>query len=194
MKKIRLLFWIEAAFYLIFGIFLLLKPELALKTIIIVCGIYAIVSWFAWLVFAIREIEYYDRFLLWIISGFSAVFGILLLCFPQIWETIIKVCISLLWIAIVVKWSFMVHDSLYLKKQKIDNRFWTMIMGSLLILLWVLMEMNGIMTVLLFNRLIWLCLISGWIAMLVWSFQVNKLVKDVKKELNNVESVEIEIK
>jgi uncharacterized membrane protein HdeD (DUF308 family) len=44
MKKIRLLFWIEAAFYLIFGIFLLLKPELALKTIIIVCGIYAIVS------------------------------------------------------------------------------------------------------------------------------------------------------
>ena len=30
--------------------------------------------------------------------------------------------------------------------------------------------------------------------MLVWSFQVNKLVKDVKKELNNVESVEIEIK
>ena len=90
MKKIRLLFWIEAAFYLIFGIFLLLKPELALKTIIIVCGIYAIVSWFAWLVFAIREIEYYDRFLLWIISGVSAVFGILLLCFPQIWETIIK--------------------------------------------------------------------------------------------------------
>ena len=194
MKKIRLLFWIEAAFYLIFGIFLLLKPELALKTIIIVCGIYAIVSWFAWLVFAIREIEYYDRFLLWIISGVSAVFGILLLCFPQIWETIIKVCVSLLWIAIVVKWSFMVHDSLYLKKQKIDNRFWTMIMGCLLILLWVLMEMNGIMTVLLFNRLIWLCLISGWIAMLVWSFQVNKLVKDVKKELNNVESVEIEIK
>lgn len=194
MKKIRLLFWIEAAFYLIFGIFLLLKPELALKTIIIVCGIYAIVSWFAWLVFTIREIEYYDRFLLWIISGVSAVFGILLLCFPQIWETIIKVCISLLWIAIVVKWSFMVHDSLYLKKQKIDNRFWTMIMGCLLILLWVLMEMNGIMTVFLFNRLIWLCLISGWIAMLVWSFQVNKLVKDVKKELNNVESVEIEIK
>ena len=88
----------------------------------------------------------------------------------------------------------MVHDSLYLKKQKIDNRFWTMIMGCLLILLWVLMEMNGIMTVLLFNRLIWLCLISGWIAMLVWSFQVNKLVNDVKKELNNVESVEIEIK
>lgn len=194
MKRIKRLFWIEAAFYLIFGIFLLLKPELALKTIIIVCGIYAIVSWFAWLVFAIREIEYYDRFLLWIISGVSAVFGILLLCFPQIWETIIKVCISLLWIAIVVKWSFMVHDSLYLKKQKIDNRFWTMIMGCLLILLWVLMEMNGIMTVLLFNRLIWLCLISGWIAMLVWSFQVNKLVNDVKKELNNVESVEIEIK
>lgn len=194
MKKIRLLFWIEAAFYLIFGIFLLLKPELALKTIIIVCGIYAIVSWFAWLVIAIREIEYYDRFLLWIISGVSAVFGILLLCFPQIWETIIKVCVSLLWIAIVVKWSFMVHDSLYLKKQKIDNRFWIMVMGCLLILLWVMMEMNGIMTVLLFNRLIWLCLISGWIAMLVWSFQVNKLVKDVKKELNNVESVEIEIK
>ena len=67
-------------------------------------------------------------------------------------------------------------------------------MGCLLILLWVMMEMNGIMTVLLFNRLIWLCLIGGWIAMLVWSFQVNKLVKDVKKELNDVESVEIEIK
>ena len=30
--------------------------------------------------------------------------------------------------------------------------------------------------------------------MLVWSFQVNKLLKGVKKELNNVESVEIEIK
>jgi hypothetical protein len=30
--------------------------------------------------------------------------------------------------------------------------------------------------------------------MLVWSFQVNKLAKDVKKELNDVESVEIEIK
>lgn len=194
MKKIKVLFWTEAAFYLIFGIFLFLKPELALKTIIIICGSYAIVSWIVWLVIAIREIEYYDRFLLWIISGVSAVFGILLLCFPQIWETIIKVCVSLLWIAIVVKWSFMVHDSLYLKKQKIDNRFWIMVMGCLLILLWVMMEMNGIMTVLLFNRLIWLCLISGWIAMLVWSFQVNKLVKDVKKELNDVESVEIEIK
>ena len=55
MKKIKVLFWTEAAFYLIFGIFLFLKPELALKTIIIIWGSYAIVSWIVWLVIAIRE-------------------------------------------------------------------------------------------------------------------------------------------
>ena len=194
MKRIKRLFWIEAAFYLIFWLYLFLQPELALRTIIIVCAIYFLVSGLAGLFFAIREHGYYDRFLLWVMSAFSVVFGALLLCCPEIWETILKIFVSLLWIAIVVKWSFMIKDSIYLKKQKIVNRIWVMVMWCLLVLLWVLMEMNWIMTVLLFNRLIGLCLIGWWIAMLVRSFQVHRLLKGVRKELNNVESVEIEIK
>ena len=194
MKRIRLLFWIEAAFYLIFGLYLLLRPELALKTIIMVCGIYALVSWIAWLFFAIREHEYYDRFLLWVIAVFSAVFGILLLCFPQIWETIIQIFVTLLWIGIVVKWSFLMSESLNVKKMWVKNWYLNMIWWCLLVALWVFIVMNWYLTVKAFSRLIWLCLIGWWVAMLVWSFQVHKLVKNVKKELNNVESVEIEIK
>ena len=194
MKKIKLLFWIEALFYLWFGVYLFVQPELALKTIILVCAIYALISGIAGIIFAFRILEYWDRFLLWVISAFSAVFGTLLLCFPQDWETILKIFVSLLWIAIVVKWSFMVHDSFYLKKQGISSWFWSMLMWCLLILLWVFMEMNWIMTVLFFNRLIWLCLIGWWIAMLVRSFQVKKVVKEVKKWLEDWEVVEIDIK
>ena len=194
MKKIKLLFWIEALFYLAFWIFLLFRPDLALKSIIMICGIYTLISGIAGLIFAFRVFEYWDRFLLWVISAFSAVFGTLLLCFPQVWETILKIFISLLWIAIVVKWSFMVRDSFYFKKQRVGNRLWMLLIWCLLIVLWVFMEMNWIMTVLFFNRLIWFCLIGGWIAMLVRSFQLNKVVKEVKKWLENWEVVEIEIK
>ena len=194
MKRIKRLFWIEAAFYLIFWLYLLLRPELAIKTIIMVCGIYALVSWVVWIVFSIREYEYYDRFLLWVISAFSAVFGILLLCFPQIWETIIQIFVTLLWVGIVVKWSFLMSESLSAKKMWVKNWYFVMILWCLLVALWVFIVMNWYLTVKAFSRLIWLCLIGGWIAMLVWSFQVNRLLKDVKKELNNVESVEIEIK
>ena len=194
MKRIRLLLLIEAAFYLIFGLYLLFRPELALKTIIMVCGIYALASWVAGLVFAIREHEYYDRFLLWVIAGFSAVFGVLLLCFPQIWETIIQIFVTLLWIGIVVKWSFLMSESLSAKKVWVKSWYLTMILWCLLVALWVFIVMNGYLTIKAFSRLIGLCLIGGWVAMLVRSFQVHKLVKSVKKELNNVESFEIEIK
>ena len=194
MKKIKRLFWIEAAFYLIFGLYLFFRPELALKTIIMVCGIYALVSWIVGLVFAIREHEYYDRFLLWVIAWFSAVFGILLLCFPQIWETIIQIFVTLLWIGIVVKWAFVMSESLSSKKMWIKNWYVVMILWCLLVALWIFIVMNWYLTVKAFSRLIGLCLIWWWVAMLVRSFQVHKLVKDVKKELNNVESVEIEIK
>ena len=37
-------------------------------------------------------------------------------------------------------------------------------------------------------------MIWWWIAMVVRSVQMNKFVKDVKKELANVESIDIEIK
>lgn len=194
MKRIRLLFWIEAAFYLIFGLYLLLRPELALKTIIMVCGIYALVSWIAWLFFAIREHEYYDRFLLWVIAGFSAVFGILLLCFPQIWETIVQIFVTLLWIGIVVKWSFLMSESLSVKKMWVKNWYLNMIWWCLLVALWVFIVMNWYLTIKAFSRLIWLCLIGWWVAMVVRSVQMNKFVNDVKKELNNVESIDIEIK
>ena len=194
MKKIRLLFRFEAAFYLIFWFYLLFRPELALKTIIMVCGIYALVSWIAGIVFSILESEYHDRFLLWIIAWFSAIFGLLLLCFPQIWETIIQIFVTLLWIGIVVKWSFLMSESLGAKKMWVKNRYFVMALWCLLVLLGIFIVMNWYLTVKAFSRLIWLCLIGWWISMLVWSFQVNRLVKNVGKELNNVEAVEIEIK
>ena len=194
MKRIKRLFWIEAAFYLIFWLYLLFRPELAIKTIIMVCGIYAFVSWIAGLVFAIREHEYYDRFLLWVISWFSAVFGILLLCFPKIWEIIIQIFVTLLWIGIVVKWAFIMSESLSSKKMWIKNWYVVMILWCLLVALWIFIVMNWYLTVKAFSRLIGLCLIWWWVSMLVRSFQVHKLVKDVKKELNNVESIEVEIK
>ena len=194
MKRIRLLFWIEAAFYLVFWLYLFFRPELALKTIIMVCGIYALVSWIAGLFFAIREHEYYDRFLLWVIAWFSAVFGILLLCFPQIWETIIQIFVTLLWIGIVVKWSFLMSESLSSKKMWVNNWYFNMILWCLLVALWVFIVMNWYLTIKAFSRLIWLCLIWWWIAMVVRSVQMNKFVKDVKKELANVESIDIEIK
>lgn len=194
MRRIRFLFLIEAAFYLLFWLYLLFKPELALRTIIMVCGIYALISWIAWLIFSIREYEFYDRFLLWVIAGFSAVFGLLLLCFPQIWGTIIQIFVSLLWIGIVVKWSFLMSESLGAKKMWVKNWYFVMALWCLLVLLWIFIVMNWYLNVKAFSRLIWLCLIGGWISMLVWSFQLKKVVKEVEKWLDNVESVEIEIK
>ncbi len=194
MKKIKCLYRVEAILCLLFWAYLLFRPELAQKTLIIVCAIYALVSGITWLILAIREIEYEDRLLLGVISVCSAIFGILLLWFPNAWQVVVQILIALLWICIIVKWAFWISDSITAKKLKVKNWYLLIILGCIFILLWAFMAMNGQMTAIALHRLIWLSLIIRWIAMIVWSFRVKKVVKEVKKWLKDVEAIEIEFK
>lgn len=194
MKRIKLLFWIEAILCIALWAYMLFRPDLALTTVILIFAIYCIVSGIAGFVFTIKENDYQDRYLLWIIFAFVTIFGLLLLCFPKIWETIVKVLVAVLWISVIVKWVFLMFDSFSIKKMQVTNWYRMFILSVILILFWLFLALNSFVSIIIVQSLIWICLIGVWIAMIIWSFKLKKIVKEVKKELDNVESVEVEIK
>lgn len=194
MKEIKRLFWLEAAFYLIFGCCLVAMPSLGLSTVVVIFALQALIFWIAGIAFAIKNPWIEDRTLVWISALLTALVWLLLLCFPWAWELIILVFVAVLWIAIAVKWVMMIIDSFEIKKLKIENWYLVLILWILVALIWLFMACNSLLTTLAFNMLIWIYMIAGAIAMIIWGIKVKKGIKKVKKGLENIDEIEIEVR
>jgi len=194
MKEIKRLFWLEAAFYLIFGCCLVAMPSLGLSTVVVIFALQALIFWIAGIAFAIKNPWIEDKTLVWISALLTALVWLLLLCFPWAWELIILVFVAVLWIAIAVKWVMMIIDSFEIKKLKVENWYLVLILWILVALIWLFMACNSLLTTLAFNMLIWIYMIAGAIAMIIWGIKVKKGIKKVKKGLENIDEIEIEVR
>ena len=194
MREIKRLFWLEAAFYLIFGCCLVAMPTLGLSTVIVVFALQALIFWIAGIAFAIKNPWFEDRTLIGVNSLLTALVWLLLLCFPWAWEFIILVFVAVLWIAIAVKWVMMIIDSFEIKKLKVKEWYWVLILWILITLIWLFMACNSLLTTLTFNILVWMYMIAWAIAMIIWGIKVKKGVKKIKKGLENIDEIEIEVK
>lgn len=194
MKEIKRLFWLEAAFYLIFGCCLVAMPSLGISTVVVTFALQALVFWVAGIAFAIKNPWIEDRTLIGVSSLLTALVWLLLLCFPWSGELIITAFVAVLWIAIAVKWIMMIIDSFEIKKLKVENWYLVLILWVLIALIWLFMACNPLLTTLAFNMWIWIFMIAGAIAMIIWGFKVKKGVKKIKKELENIDEIEIEVR
>ena len=194
MKEFKRLFWLEAAFYLIFGCCLVAMPSLGISTVVVTFALQALVFWVAGIAFAIKNPWIEDRTLIGVSSLLTALVWLLLLCFPWSGELIITAFVAVLWIAIAVKWIMMIIDSFEIKKLKVENWYLVLILWILIALIWLFMACNPLLTTLAFNMWIWIFMIAGAIAMIIWGFKVKKGVKKIKKELENIDEIEIEVR
>ena len=194
MKEFKRLFWLEAAFYLIFGCCLVAMPSLGLSTVVVVFALQALIFWVAGIAFAIKNPWIEDRTLIGVSALLTALVWLLLLCFPWSGEFIITAFVAVLWIDIAVKWVMMIIDSFEIKKLKVENWYLVLILWILIALIWLFMACNPLLTALAFNMWIWIFMIAGAIAMIIWGFKVKKGVKKIKKELENIDEIEIEVR
>lgn len=116
MLKIKSLFWANGLFLILFGLFLFLKPELALNIVIIIFGIEVLLSGIIGLIFAWQQKDYSYRGLLFFGSSLQILFGILLLAIPQIGHFLVSLLVVLIGIAILIKGIFMIFDGLKAKE------------------------------------------------------------------------------
>jgi len=194
MKEIKRLFWLNAAFYFILGCCLVAMPSLGLSTVVLTFAIWALVFWIIGTAFAIKNPWLEDRTLIGVNSVLTALIWLLLLCFPWAWELIILIFVAMLWIAIAVKWVMMIIDSFEIKSLKAEGWYWVLILWILVTLIWLFMACNSLFTTLTFNVLVWIYLIAGSIAMVIWGIKVKKGVKKIKKGLKNIDEIEIEVR
>jgi len=194
MEEIKRLFWLEAAFYLIFGCCLVAMPSIGLSTVVMVFALQALIFWITGIAFSIKNPWIEDRTLIGICSLLTALVWLLLLCFPWAWEFIILVFVAVLWIAIAVKWVILIIDSFEVKKLKAEGWYWILILWILITLIWLFMACNSLLTTLAFNVLVWIYMIAGSIAMIIWGIKLKKTVRKIKKELENIDEVEIKVR
>ena len=177
MAREKYLFWFNAIFYVVFGWIMMLKPDLALDTIIIVFWIESVLSWIAWVVLAIQDKNFEDRWILAGLSIFQILLWVLLAFFPQFGETIIKIFIVLIWICLIIRWILLVIESFNLKKLRFSNWYWTLIAGCCLIILWAFLALNSLLAVLILNGIIGLWIVISGISMIIWVLQIRKSLK-----------------
>ena len=177
MAREKFLFWFNAIFYVVFGWIMMFKPDLALDTIIIVFWIESVLSWIAWVVLAIQDKEFEDRWILAWLSIFQILLWVLLAFFPQFGETTIKLFIVLIWICLVIRWILLVIESFNLKKAKFSGWYWALIAGCCLIILWAFLALNSLLAVLILNSIIGLWMVISGISMIIWVLQIRKALK-----------------
>lgn len=200
MTKVRVLFWVNAIFYIVFWWIMLFQPDLALTTIVIAFWIESLLSGIAWAVFALQDTEFEERGLLGAISIFQILVWIFLMFFPSVGEVILRIFIVLLWIWAIIKGIALIIDSFDFKAEGYSKWWWILIGGCLLFLLWIFLATNSLLALLIFNSLIGFWLVIAGIGMVIWALQIRKdikkmknIEKQVEEALENWESVEIEI-
>ena len=197
MKKMKWMFWLNAIFYIVLWALLLFSPKTSLETVIVVFGIESMLSWILSVVFVLQEPDLEDRSLFAWLAILQIILWISLMFFPEWWEKVLEIFVVIIGVFAMIKGLILSIDSFQAKKLWLRNWYWMLIAGVVLIVLWLFLLMNSYLTLLVVSSITWLWLLASWISMIVWALQVRKtsnaVKKEIKKNLKNWETIEVEI-
>ena len=176
MIKVKSFYWINGLFYILLGLFLCLKPELSLKTIIIIASIEIIIAWIIWIIVDLTTTIYSWRKALMLFSIFQIIFWIILLLFPEIWEFIAALFVVILGIWCVIKGILITVDAFKTKKLQISNRWLLLLTWIIVILFGLFLTTNAFLEVIIITILVGLGMVLYGIRMLTIGFQVKKKI------------------
>ena len=176
MIKVKSFYWINGLFYILLGLFLCLKPELSLKTIIIIASIEIIIAWIIWIIVDLTTTIYSWRKALMLFSIFQIIFWIILLLFPEIWEFIAPLFVVILGIWCIIKGILITVDAFKTKKLQISNRRLLLLTWIIVILLGIFLTTNAFLEVIIITILVGLGMVLYGIRMLTIGFQVKKKI------------------
>ena len=176
MIKVKSFYWINGLFYILLGLFLCLKPELSLKTIIIIASIEIIIAWIIWIIVDLTTTIYSWRKALMLFSIFQIIFWIILLLFPEIWEFIAALFVVILGIWCIIKGILITVDAFKTKKLQISNRWLLLLTWIIVILLGIFLTTNAFLEVIIITILVGLGMVLYGIRMLTIGFQVKKKI------------------
>ena len=176
MIKVKSFYWINGLFYILLGLFLCLKPELSLKTIIIIASIEIIIAWIIWIIVDLTTTIYSWRKALMLFSIFQIIFWIILLLFPEIWEFIAALFVVILGIWCIIKGILITVDAFKTKKLQISNRRLLLLTWIIVILLGIFLTTNAFLEVIIITILVGLGMVLYGIRMLTIGFQVKKKI------------------
>lgn len=186
MIKVKSFYWINGLFYILLGLFLCLKPELSLKTIIIIASIEIIIAWIIWIIIDLTTTIYSWRKELMLFSIFQIIFWIVLLLFPEIWEFIAALFVVILGIWCIIKGILITVDSFKTKKLQISNRWLLLLTWIIVILLGIFLTTNAFLEVIIITILVGFWMILYGIRMLTIGFQVKKkVITNIEEELED---------
>ncbi len=176
MIKVKSFYWINGLFYILLGLFLCLKPELSLKTIIIITSIEIIIAWIIWIIVDLTTTIYSWRKELMLFSIFQIIFWIILLLFPEIWEFIAALFVVILGIWCIIKGILITVDAFKTKKLQISNRWLLLLTWIIVILFGLFLTTNAFLEVIIITVLVGLGMVLYGIRMLTIGFQVKKKI------------------
>lgn len=176
MIKVKSFYWINGLFYILLGLFLCLKPELSLKTIIIIASIEIIIAWIIWIIVDLTTTIYSWRKALMLFSIFQIIFWIILLLFPEIWEFIAALFVVILGIWCIIKGILITVDAFKTKKLQISNRWLLLLTWIIVILFGLFLTTNAFLEVIIITVLVGLGMVLYGIRMLTIGFQVKKRI------------------
>ena len=176
MIKVKSFYWINGLFYILLGLFLCLKPELSLKTIIIIASIEIIIAWIIWIIVDLTTTIYSWRKALMLFSIFQIIFWSILLLFPEIWEFIAALFVVILGIWCIIKGILITVDAFKTKKLQISNRWLLLLTWIIVILFGIFLTTNAFLEVIIITVLVGLGMVLYGIRMLTIGFQVKKKI------------------
>jgi len=176
MIKVKSFYWINGLFYILLGLFLCLKPELSLKTIIIIASIEIIIAWIIWIIVDLTTTIYSWRKALMLFSIFQIIFWIILLLFPEIWEFIAALFVVILGIWCIIKGILITVDAFKTKELQISNRRLLLLTWIIVILFGLFLTTNAFLEVIIITVLVGLGMVLYGIRMLTIGFQVKKKI------------------
>lgn len=176
MIKVKSFYWINGLFYILLGLFLCLKPELSLKTIIIIASIEIIIAWIIWIIVDLTTTIYSWRKALMLFSIFQIIFWIILLLFPEIWEFIAALFVVILGIWCIIKGILIAVDAFKTKELQISNRRLLLLTWIIVILFGLFLTTNAFLEVIIITVLVGLGMVLYGIRMLTIGFQVKKKI------------------
>ena len=156
---------------------MMFKPDLALETLIMAFWIESILSWIAWVVFAIKDKEFEESWLLAGLSIFWILLWVALLFFPQFGEVILRIFVVLVWILVIIKSIVLIIDSVELKKSGFEKWWWALAAWIVMLFLGIFLVMNSLLVILIVNGIIGLWVTILGISMVVWACQIRKILR-----------------
>lgn len=174
MLKIKTFFRINGLFFILFWLLLFFQPNLSLKIIIMITSIEVMISWIVGLLVARKTPEYNHRTVLFILSIITFLLWFILLCIPEIWEILASIAIVLFWIWGMIKWVFMIIESIHVKEAWFKNWWIELALWIISIMFWIFLATNAFLTLLVINILLWLALLFLWTLLIIRGFQADE--------------------